>query len=157
MVLSSVEGSAASIALTQRSSAHYFQRPDRGEHGGGLFDASYDTLATSLRGYGFYTRLAKDGGNWRWELMANWRSPGFEVNDLSYLDRADYKWMNANIAAVWTVPTSWYRSISTIVGEQRQFKYDGRRRTRSRSLLLAGVPELLEPAHLLDLQTDPRR
>jgi hypothetical protein len=124
-VISSVEGSAASIAATERSSAHYFQRPDRSESGGGLFDASYDTLATALRGYGFYTRLAKDGGNWRWELMANGRSPGFEVNDLAYLDRADYKWFNANISRVWTVPTSWYRSISTIVGEQRQYTYDG--------------------------------
>jgi hypothetical protein len=60
-----------------------------------------------------------------WELMQNWRSTGFEVNDLAYLDRADYKWMNAKISRVWTVPTSWYRSISTIVGEQRQYTYDG--------------------------------
>jgi hypothetical protein len=124
-VLSSVEGSAAAIAATERSSAHYFQRPDRDEHGGGFFDESYDTLATALHGYGFYTRLAKDGGNWRWELMQNWRSPGFEVNDLAYLDRADYKWMNGNIGRVWTIPTSWYRSINTIAGEQRQYTYDG--------------------------------
>jgi hypothetical protein len=57
--------------------------------------------------------------------MRNRRSPGFEVNDLAYLDRADYKWFNANISRVWTVPTSWYRNISTIVGEQRQYTYDG--------------------------------
>ena len=126
-VLSSVEGSAASIAATERSSAHYFQRPDRNEHGGGFFDASYDTLATALHGYGFYTRLAKDNGNWLWEVIQNWRSPGFEVNDLAYLDRADYKWMDANIGRQWTAPTSWYRSINTIAGAQQQFTYDGLR------------------------------
>src|SRR5450432_1257624 len=124
-VLSSVEGSAQSIAATERSSAHYFQRPDRGESGGGFFDASYDTLATSLHGYGFYTRVAKDNGNWLWEVIQNWRSPGFEVNDLAFLDRADYKWMDANIGRQWTVPTSWYRSINTIAGAQQQFAYDG--------------------------------
>jgi len=124
-VLSSVEGSAASIAATERSSAHYFQRPDRSASTGGFFDASYDTLATALHGYGLYTRLAKDNGNWLWEVMQNWRSPGFEVNDLAYLDRADYKWMDANIGRQWTVPTNWYRSINTIVGGQQQFTYDG--------------------------------
>jgi hypothetical protein len=124
-VLSSVEGSQAAIAATERTSAHYFQRPDRDASRGGFFDASYDTLATALRGYGFYTRLAKDNGNWLWETMQNWRSPGFEVNDIAYLDRADYKWMNANIGRQWTQPTSWYRRISTIFGGQQQFTYDG--------------------------------
>ncbi len=124
-VLSSVEGSAASITATERSSAHYFQRPDRDERGGGFFDERYDTLATALRGYGFYTRVAKDNGNWLWEFLTNWRSPGFEVNDLAYLDRADYKWMDANIGRQWTVPTKWYRSINTIAGVQQQFTYDG--------------------------------
>ena len=124
-VVSSVEGSPASIAATERSSAHYFQRPDRKASPGGFFDASYDTLATALHGYGLYTRLAKDNGNWLWEVMQNWRSPGFEVNDLAYLDRADYKWMDANIGRQWTVPTTWYRHISTIAGGQQQFTYNG--------------------------------
>jgi hypothetical protein len=126
-VVSSVEGSAASIAATERSSAHYFERPDRSASPGGFFDAQYDTLATALHGYGFYTRLAKDNGSWLWETAQNWRSPGFEVNDLAYLDRADYKWMNANIGRQWTVPTNWYRSINTIAGGQQQFSYDGLR------------------------------
>ena len=124
-VLSSVEGSPPAVAATERSSAHYFQRPDRSASRGGFFDPSYDTLATALRGYGFYTRLAKDNGSWLWETAQNWRSPGFEVNDLAFLDRADYKWMNANLGRQWTVPTSWYRSINTIVGGQQQYSYDG--------------------------------
>jgi hypothetical protein len=126
-VVSNVEGSPVAIALTERSSAHYFQRPDRSASGGGFFDAAYDTLATAMRGYGFYTRVAKDNGSWLWETAQNWRSPGFEVNDLAYLDRADYKWMNANVGHQWTVPARWYRNISTIVGGQQQFSYDGLR------------------------------
>ncbi|MEO7043547.1 MAG: DUF5916 domain-containing protein [Gemmatimonadaceae bacterium] len=124
---SDVGGSPEAIALTEQSSAHYFQRPDRRVTSDGLFGAAYDTNATSLRGYGLYTRVAKTSGDWQWETAQNWRSPGFEVNDLSYLDRADYKWMNANILRVWNLPGSWYRNAVVLVGGQQQFNYDGDR------------------------------
>lgn len=126
VVGSDVAGSPAAIARTERSSAHYFQRPDR-RVGGGLFGVRYDTMATSLGGYGLYTRLAKENGDWLWETAQNWRSPGFEVNDLAYLDRADYRWMNANVGRQWTRPGRWYRNIFTTVGGQQQFDYDGLR------------------------------
>jgi hypothetical protein len=125
IVASDIGGSASAIAQTQRSSARYFQRPDREVTGDGLFSARYDTLATALRGYGFYSRLAKQNGNWLWETAQNWRSPGFETNDLAYQDRSDYKWMNFNVARRWTQPTRWYRNIFTSAGGQQQFNYDG--------------------------------
>jgi len=127
IIASGVSGSPSAITATEQSSAHYFQRPDRRVAGDGLFSTRYDTLATSLRGYGFYTRLAKESGNWIWETAQNWRSPGFEVNDLSYLNRADYKWMNANVGRQFTTPTRYYRNISVIAGGQQQFNYDGLR------------------------------
>ncbi len=127
LAVSNVDGTPAAIALTEQSSAHYFQRPDRRVKSDGLFGAKYDTLATSLQGYGLYTRVAKNSGNWVWELAQNWRSPGFEVNDVSYLDRADYKWMNGNVGRQWTTPGSWYRSATIMAGGQQQFNYDGDR------------------------------
>jgi hypothetical protein len=127
VVASDIAGAPGAIALAQRSSAHYFQRPGRRVSGDGLFGARYDTLATAMRGYGLYTRLAKDNGDWLWETAQNWRSPGFEVNDLAFLDRADYRWMNANVGRQWTVPTGWYRNIFTSVGGQQQFNFDGLR------------------------------
>ena len=127
-MLSSVSGSPEAIALTQRSSAHYFQRPDRSATGDGLFDTRYETGATSLQGYGLFTRVGKDaGGVLRWEAMANIRSPGFEVNDLSFLSRSDFKWFNGNVAGSWTVPTRWYRSIFASVGGATEYNYDGDR------------------------------
>ena len=125
LVLSDVGGSAPAITRTMRSSAHYFQRPDRKASGDGLFSARFDTTATELRGYGYYARLGKDNGNWLWEAANNVRSPGFEVNDLAFLNRADYDWMNADLARQWTVPGSWYRNIIVISGGQQQFDYDG--------------------------------
>lgn len=127
VVGSDIEGSSPAIALAQRSSAHYFQRPDRKVSSDGIFTSRYDTLATALRGYGFYTRLAKQNGDWLWETAQNWRSPGFEVNDLAYLDRADYKWMNANLARQYTTPTRYYRNIFWSAGGQQQLNYDGLR------------------------------
>jgi hypothetical protein len=126
-VISGVSGSPEAITGTEESSAHYFQRPGRRVTSDGLFDVKYDPTATSLYGYGFYTRLAKENGNWLWETMQNWRSPGFEVNDLSFLDRADYKSMNANFGRQWTTPGKHYRNIFALVGAQQAFNYDGLR------------------------------
>jgi Domain of unknown function (DUF5916) len=124
-VVSDVGGTSSVIDLTEQSSAHYYQRPDRHVTTDGLFDTKYDPNATSLRGYGFYTRLAKNTGNWFWETAQNWRSPGFEVNDLSFLDRSDYKWMNANVGRQWSTPGRWYRNAVILGGGQQQFNYDG--------------------------------
>jgi len=124
-LFSDVGGTTSAIDLTTRSSAHYFQRPDRSVTTDGLFDVKYDPNATALRGYGFYTRVAKNTGNWFWETAQNWRSPGFETNDLSFLDRADYKWMNANAGRQWNTPGRWYRNAVILGGGQQQFNYDG--------------------------------
>jgi len=124
---SNVSGSPEAIARTQESSAHYFQRPDRSVKGDGLFRSEYDPSTTSLRGYGLYTRVGKDSGTLLWEAMSNVRSPGFEVNDLAFLSRADYVWFNGNIGGQWTKPTSWYRSIFTTVGGATEVNFDGDR------------------------------
>ncbi len=125
ILTSDVAGASSAIDLTERSSAHYFQRPDRHATSDGIFTTKYDPNGTSLQGYGFYTRLAKDGGNWFWETAQNWRSPGFEVNDLSFLGRADFKWMNANAGRSWTTPGRWYRNAVILGGGQQQYNYDG--------------------------------
>jgi hypothetical protein len=130
LALSNVAGSASAIDLTQQSSAHYFDRPDRRVTTDGLFDTKYNPDATSLRGYGFYTRLAKQTGKWVWETAQNWRSPGFETNDLSFQSTADYKWMNFNVGQQYTTPTRWYRSLGWTGGGQQQFNYDGDRTDR---------------------------
>jgi hypothetical protein len=127
LALSDAGGTASAMDLTQQSSAHYFDRPDRRVTTDGIFSTKYDPSATSLRGYGFYSRLAKQTGKWVWETAQNWRSPGFETNDLSYQSRADYKWMSANIGQQYTTPTRWYRSQAWIAGGQQQFNYDGDR------------------------------
>jgi hypothetical protein len=120
-----VDGDPRLIAARQRSSARYFQRPDRGAMANGFFTNAFDTTLTSLRGGGAYMRIAKDAGGWRWEAMTNIRTPGFETNDYSFLTTADYIYGNANIVRNITKPGRWYRSIWMDVGTQAQRNWDG--------------------------------
>jgi hypothetical protein len=127
VAVSNVSGDAAVIDSLQRVSARYFARPDRDHGGNGLFSDRYDPTLTSLRGYGGYMRASKESGNWLWETSVNFRSPGFEVNDLAFLTRADYVWMNANLFRQWTKPTKRFRQAYFIVGGQQQYNFDGDR------------------------------
>jgi hypothetical protein len=77
-----VEGSEKALEQTQRSSAHYFQRP-------GKDYAELDTTRTSLAGSGGRMQLMKLNGKWNLIGAVLWKTPGFETNDLGYLRQAD--------------------------------------------------------------------
>ncbi|MEN8376646.1 MAG: DUF5916 domain-containing protein [Gemmatimonadota bacterium] len=123
--VTNISGSPDAILLRQESSARYFQRPDRQHGGNGLFSDRFDPTLTSMRGFGSYTRVAKDAGDWRWESALNIRSPGFENNDLAFLTRTDFVWMNGNVARQFTTPTKYYRRLDFTVGAQQQYNFDG--------------------------------
>ncbi len=125
--LTDIRGDTSAIRRAQQSSARYYQRTGREAGSDGLFSTEYDPSRTSLNGYGVYGRLAKETGNWLWETMHNWRSPGFEANDMGVLSRADYKYMLGNVVRQWTTPGSWYRFIWANLGTQAQFNYEGDR------------------------------
>ncbi len=123
--VSQIAGESAAVLRAQESSARYFQRPDRAEGSNGWFARAYDPTATELRGYALHTRLAKESGDWLWEASTQIRSPGFEVNDIAFLSRADYAWMAGNVFRQFTTPTKYYRNLYLIAGAQQQFNYDG--------------------------------
>jgi hypothetical protein len=125
LAATSVAGDARVIAAKQRASARFYQRPDRGAGSDGFFLTQLDTTATVLRGYGGYARVAKDAGDWMWETAVNFRNPGFETNDYSFLTNADYIWNNANLIRSFRKPTSWYRSLNFVVGAQTQRNFAG--------------------------------
>ena len=79
--LSRVAGSAQAIAATQRDATHYYQRPDAG--------IAFDSTRTSLWGDDESLQFGKVAGNILFQTNVERRSPGFEINDLGYLQRAD--------------------------------------------------------------------
>lgn len=125
VAVSSVEGDSLAVLRLQRSSARYFQRPDRQSGGNGVFSDLLNPSATALRGFGGYLRMAKDAGEWQWEGAVNYRSPGFEVNDAAFLNRADYVWTLANVMRRWNTPTRRYRWWQAILGGQQEYNFDG--------------------------------
>jgi len=80
--LSQVYGTKEAIEITQRSSAHYFQRPDKDY-------AMFDPDRTSLAGSGGKIQAGKLNGHLNLMGVLLWKTPGFEINDLGYLQQAD--------------------------------------------------------------------
>ncbi|HEY0994375.1 MAG TPA: DUF5916 domain-containing protein, partial [Gemmatimonadaceae bacterium] len=79
-----VRGSQRAIAATQRTSAHYFHRPDSAALG-----LSYDITRTSLAGYIGEVALAKNGNTFA-SVALKTSSPGLELNDLGLQGRTGY-------------------------------------------------------------------
>ena len=120
---SRVSGDSNAILRIQRSSARYYQRPDR--RANALFDNALDPSLTSMTGLGAYTRFSKEAGKWLWDAQVSTRTPGFEVNDIAFLQRADFIWLNGNVVRVWNNPVSVFRNVYYGFGGQRRSNYDG--------------------------------
>ncbi|NUQ21123.1 MAG: carbohydrate binding family 9 domain-containing protein [Gemmatimonadaceae bacterium] len=87
-----VRGSERAIARTQRTSNHYFQRPDAPY-------LTYDSALTSMGGYITEGALQHNGKTFG-SIAIKASSPGLELNDLGFQSRTGY------------------RAISTLVGRQ---------------------------------------
>ena len=99
---SRVAGTPQAILRTQRSSVHYYQQPGD--------DPSVDPTLTSLTGHAEQIKLGKYGGGiTRFETSLVRQSPGFDVNDLGFLRRADMLDWSTWAALSFREPTRVYR------------------------------------------------
>jgi hypothetical protein len=79
---SRVHGSRSTLLNIQRNGVHNFQRPD--------VDLPLDSTRTVLRGDAEELKFGKISGSYmNFETAYQRRSPGFEINDLGFLRRAD--------------------------------------------------------------------
>ncbi len=102
---SHVAGTAEAIARTQRRATHYYQRPDD--------NVEFDPTRTSLSGSALELRFGKVGGErTRFEFGYARRSPGFEINDIGFLNRADEQSFTWWGALRWNTPKSIYQRIN---------------------------------------------
>ena len=86
---STVRGSHDAIALLQRSNVHSFHRPDA-DH------VEFDADAEALNGHSGQVQFGKiRGERTRFNVSMSYRSPGFDVNDLGFIQRADGISLNA--------------------------------------------------------------
>nr|MDQ3283990.1 DUF5916 domain-containing protein [Acidobacteriota bacterium] len=113
-----VEGSAASILSTQRSSARYYQRPDA-KH------VEVDPNRTSLDGYGGRVFFVKHSGRWQYNLQTMAYSPGFETNDVGYMPRTDV--LATHAVVLYSNPDPWKntRRRNAWIGKFQHWNWDG--------------------------------
>ena len=118
---SSVHGDAAAIDALQRSNVHSFQRPDSE----GL---TYDPLRRSLTGFGGSASLSKIGGERvRFTTSVGMKSPGFEINDVGFMQRADVRSMSNWIQVRYEKPSKYLRSFRYNLNQWAGWNSDGDR------------------------------
>ncbi len=74
---SNIRGSQTAIIAAQRSSLHYFQRPDA-RH------LSVDSGRTSLSGHLISLKAGKEAGTWQYGFSFYRTSPGFDLSDVGF-------------------------------------------------------------------------
>lgn len=99
---STVSGTSAAIDSLQLNSRHGYGRPDA--------HLPYDPTRTQLDGSAGQLSFAKVGGGIT-RFNVNYRviSPGFEINDVGYLSRADQRFQSGWMGLQFNKPTSVYR------------------------------------------------
>ncbi len=116
---SRVDGDPAAIARLQRSSAHYFQRPDQTH-------VSYDATRTSLTGTSASLRLDKNAGRFTLGgIQLSARSPEFDINDAGQMRSGDDIDFNADIQLRDTKPNKHWRFINFGTSTQSGWNFGG--------------------------------
>lgn len=115
---SNITASKERLIDLQKSSRHYFQRPDAKEF-------RLDSNATSLTGYAGRFVLNKQKGNFFFNSAFGFISPGFDVNDIGFLYRADMLNMHVGAGYFWSDPTESYRYLELGGAVFSNFDFDG--------------------------------
>ena len=114
---STITGSQPVLLAAQRSSARYYQRPD----------ADYlevDTVSNRLGGYSAKLGLNKSG-TWQMAATAKAISPGYEVNDLGFMGRVDYRNFGASGSYNNTDAGKYLRGYQLYLGTNHAWNYGG--------------------------------
>src|SRR5260221_94973 len=116
---STVRGDAAAIDAVQQNSVHYYQRPD-------LKSGSLDPTRTALSGDSAQIRTSKIGGEYvHSNFNYDYKSPGFEINDVGFLRRADTRNVGNWIQFRSDKPNKWFRSRMINFNEYATWNFDG--------------------------------
>ena len=116
---STVRGQADAIARLQESNVHSFQRPDA-DH------VEFDPTRASLNGHAGSVSFGKIGGERvRFNVYAGYKNPGFDINDLGYMRRADQKMQSNWLQWRHERPTRLLRSFRFNLNQWTAWNFDG--------------------------------
>jgi hypothetical protein len=116
---SRISGNTTAIERLQRSSVHYFQRPDA-DH------VEIDPTATSLNGHTGNIAFSKIAGErTRGNVSIGYQSPGFEPNDLGFVQRTDWIPLNSWVQFKWEKPRKYVRTVRINFNQWAALNFDG--------------------------------
>lgn len=116
---SSVRGSPEAIERLQRTNVHLYQRPDAGH-------IDLDATRTALNGHAGFVSLNKVGGERvRFSFSSGYKSPGFDINDLGFLSRADQKNLSGWVQLRYDKPGKHVRTVRVNFNTWRGWNFDG--------------------------------
>lgn len=116
---SRVNGSKAVIDAIQQAPAHYFQRPD-------ATNLVYDPNRTSLTGHYNEIAIAKNGTHFG-SLAIKDVSPTFEINDVGFHGRVDYRAVSPFWGYQSNEKRKWTQNFFAGVWSNYAWNYDGTR------------------------------
>ena len=118
---SHVSGSQEAITDLQENNVHSYQRPDA-DH------VELDPLADTLHGHAGAASFSKIAGE-RTRMAVNlaYKSPGFEVNDVGFLRRADEIPQNSWLQIRWDKPGKYVRTTRINFNQWSSHNFDGDR------------------------------
>ena len=118
---SSVHGSERAMQDLQESTVHSFQRPDA-DH------VEEDLTRTSLSGHAGSIGFSKIAGSKvRFNSNVGFKSPGFDINDLGFLRRADTRSMGNWLQWRNDTPSKYLRSFRFNLNQWASWNFDGDR------------------------------
>lgn len=103
-----VAGDSTRMIALQRSSTHYYQRPDADQ-------VRVDSSATALEGWSSRYWLNKQKGAVEFNAAFGIMSPGFDANDLGFQNRSDLLNGHVGTGYKWTRPT-WLWNYQSLKG-----------------------------------------
>jgi Domain of unknown function (DUF5916)/Carbohydrate family 9 binding domain-like len=119
LAVSHVAGTDSSIALTQRSSARYYQRPD-------ARTLVYDPSRTSLDGVSWQVALSRNSAeHWLGSIAYQETGPGFESNDLGFQTGADRRALSTLYGYQDNHPHAVVRNWFVVPFENHTWNFDG--------------------------------
>lgn len=116
--ISNVTATEQRMIALQRSSGHYFQRPD-------VSYINVDTAITSMTGYAGRFMFNKQKGKFVFNSAAGFLSPKFEINDLGYNAYSDLINMHFMATYRWLEPTSWYQNTGISAATYTNYDFGG--------------------------------
>ncbi|GHT37375.1 hypothetical protein FACS189435_2260 [Bacteroidia bacterium] len=101
------EGTREAITDLQRSPVHFYQRE-------GVTHLGVDSSRTNLQGNSGRILIGRGGTNNKFFTEHNyfWATPGFEVNDVGYIEQADYKMLRGYAGYRETKPKGIFRNYT---------------------------------------------